>query len=53
LLSPLARVRAMAAAIPHCELALIPYVGHAACWEDPAQFNATLLEFCRRVEAAR
>lgn len=51
LLSPMERVRTMAARIPNCELSVMPEVGHAACWEDAPRFNATLMEFWRRAES--
>ena len=35
-------------AIAGSELHVIPGAGHATCWEDPARFNAIVLEFLSR-----
>jgi pimeloyl-ACP methyl ester carboxylesterase len=39
----------IAARMPAAQTALIDNAGHAAFWEQPAQFNATLLAFLKRV----
>ncbi len=45
--APPDNARAIAAGIPGCRLAIIPYAGHMANLENPGAFNAALLEFLR------
>ena len=44
-LTPPAEAEALCAAIPGCELQIIPKAGHSSCIERPAAFNHTLGEF--------
>jgi pimeloyl-ACP methyl ester carboxylesterase len=41
----LAQVEEMAQLIPHAKLAVLKDTSHFALWQDPADFNKTLLEF--------
>ena len=45
--APPDNARTIAAGIPGCRLAIIPYAGHMANLENPGAFNAALLEFLR------
>lgn len=36
--------------VPHSELKVLPHSGHNPMWEQPAEFNATVLEFLRAGE---
>ncbi|HEY7294997.1 MAG TPA: alpha/beta fold hydrolase [Dehalococcoidia bacterium] len=45
-------VQRAAALVPHAEYRMIPAAGHSAYFEQPEAFNAAVLEFVRRVEAA-
>jgi pimeloyl-ACP methyl ester carboxylesterase len=47
--SPLSVAHAFARAIPHAELAVIPGAGHMSNLERPAEFNAAIRAFCRRL----
>jgi pimeloyl-ACP methyl ester carboxylesterase len=47
--SPLGVAHAFARAIPHAELAIIPGAGHMSNLERPAEFNAAVRAFCRRL----
>jgi pimeloyl-ACP methyl ester carboxylesterase len=51
LLAPPPVARAMAAAMPQAELAILTECGHSAYWERPAEFNAVLLDFIGRSAA--
>jgi len=46
--SPPALYRRFQAAIPGSEMTIIPEAGHAAHWEQPAAFNAAVLDFIGR-----
>jgi 3-oxoadipate enol-lactonase len=46
--SPPAEMHAMAQAIPHSQYVEIPAAGHLAPLENPAAFNAALMEFLER-----
>lgn len=48
---PADEARAMAAAIPGAQLAILPGAGHLACLEAPAAFNAVLGGFLDQVDA--
>jgi 3-oxoadipate enol-lactonase len=45
--APPDNARTIAAGIPGCRLAIIPYAGHMANLENPGAFNEALLEFLR------
>ena len=45
--------RAMAAAIPDAELALVPRAHHLFAWEEPEETNRLTLEFLQRQEQLR
>ena len=49
LLTPPTIAREMAAAIPHARLTILERAGHLSNIEQPAAFNAVLLEFLRSV----
>lgn len=48
LYSPPALIRMQAAHMSHAEVAVIAEAGHAANWEQPHEFNRTVLAFLRR-----
>ena len=39
--------------VPGCGLAVLPHTGHACNLEEPAAFNASIVEFLARAEAGR
>lgn len=47
--APLPAARALKAGIPHAEVAVIPNAGHLPFLEQPAGFNAALMEFIARL----
>ncbi|QMU72508.1 alpha/beta fold hydrolase [Streptacidiphilus sp. P02-A3a] len=49
LITPVAEARAMAAALPHAELTVLPGVGHLSAMEAPAAFNAAVRRLLDRV----
>ncbi len=49
-ISPVEEMRAIAAAIPSAELAVIPAAGHMSPLENPEAFNTALEQFLSRVE---
>jgi pimeloyl-ACP methyl ester carboxylesterase len=51
--SPLEVADQFQAAIPSARLVVIPGAGHMSNWEQPARFNAAILEFCRGRIASR
>ena len=51
ILKPRKYAEIIAREIPGAELAVIPYAGHAACWEQPGVFNALVLGFLARQQA--
>lgn len=48
LYTPPALLRMQAAHMPHAEVHVIPEAGHAANWEQPAAYNARVIDFLRR-----
>ena len=52
-LTPPAQGRRIAGLIPGAELAVLPTAGHIPAIEDPARFNAALVDFLRRRVPAR
>lgn len=48
--APLPAARALKAGIPHAQLCVIPSAGHLPFLEQPAAFNAALLEFVAGLE---
>ncbi len=38
-------MRLVAEKIPHCQMLIVPEVGHSAYWEQPEVFNRAVLEF--------
>jgi non-heme chloroperoxidase len=38
------------ACLPHAQVEMMPDVGHAPFWDDPAAFNGHLRTFCERLE---
>jgi pimeloyl-ACP methyl ester carboxylesterase len=50
-LFPVTTARAMAAALPHATLTVLPGCSHALHWECPAQLVATIQEFRRATSA--
>jgi pimeloyl-ACP methyl ester carboxylesterase len=49
--TPVEHSRALARALPHAELAVIPATGHVALLEHSDAVNAILLPFVRRIGA--
>jgi pimeloyl-ACP methyl ester carboxylesterase len=51
LITPPTEVKAMAEAIPHARLEIIPHAGHMAPYENPSATNTVILAFLRDLEA--
>jgi pimeloyl-ACP methyl ester carboxylesterase len=52
-ITPPAEAKALAEAIPHAQLAIIPRAGHMAPYENPAVANAAILNFLSSLEGSR
>jgi pimeloyl-ACP methyl ester carboxylesterase len=48
LIAPPALMRLWTEHLPDVEFSVLPETGHAVSWEDPAAFNAIVLDFLRR-----